>query len=326
MREFSIPESRVTDRAGSSAINRGLMRKMTTSESLAGNTFAPKPVAVVDGRVRVEAVEVNVVRHCNISCRSCSHGSPSMRPWFADPGQVERDLAALTSWMAVEHVRILGGEPLLHPRLPDLLRAARRSGLGERRRLITNGLQLAEQPDEFWAEVEEIHVSVYPNTAQHLERARPAIARLAERTGTTVRFKHFDHFRVAFRREEDHPELTQDIYETCQIGNRWRCISVDSGALHRCPQAMLAPDAVAEDRLAIADIDSAEAVRAWLLRPDALHGCRGCAGSVGVRRPHRARVPGDADILPYSLDLDYLGRLRVDGDADNGCVSVDEPC
>jgi organic radical activating enzyme len=291
-------------------------------------TFAQKPVAMVDGRVRTEAVEVNAVRHCNISCRSCSHGSPSMRPSFADPGQVERDLTALTPWMDVEHVRVLGGEPLLHPQLLELLRAVRRSGLGERRRVLTNGLKLAEQPDEFWAEVEEVHVSVYPNTAQHVGRARPTIARAAERSGTTVRFKHFDHFRISFRRPEDHPELTQDIYETCLIGNRWRCLSVDSGSLHRCPQAMLAPGpaAVAEDSLPIADIDSAEAVRAWLLRPEALRSCRTCAGSVGVRRPHRARVPGDVDVLPESLDLAYLARLRVDSDADNGCVSVDEPC
>lgn len=291
-------------------------------------TFAPHPVAMVDGRVYTEAVEINAARHCNISCRSCSHGSPSMRPWFVDPRDVERDLAALTPWMDVEHVRILGGEPLLHPQLTELLRAVRRSGLGTRRRLITNGLQLADQPDEVWAELEEVHVSVYPNTARHLERARPAIARAAERTGTTVRFKHFDHFRVAFRHPEDHPELTQDIYETCQIANRWRCLTVDSGALHRCPQAMLAPDpaAVADDRLLLADIGSSEAVRVWLLRPRALRSCASCAGSAGVRRPHRARVPGDVDVLPASVDLPYLALLRVDGDADNGCVSVDEPC
>jgi organic radical activating enzyme len=291
-------------------------------------TFAPKPVAMVDGRVFTEAVEINAVRHCNISCRSCSHGSPSMRPWFVDPADVERDLAALTSWMDVEHVRILGGEPLLHPQLIELLRAVRRSGLGKGRRLITNGIQLAEQPDELWAELEEVHVSVYPNTAKHIQRARAAITRAAERSGTSVRFKHFDHFRVAFRGTEDHPELTQDIYETCQIANRWRCLTVDSGALHRCPQAMLAPDAaaVAADRLAIADIDSAEAVRSWLLQPEALRSCGSCAGSIGVRRTHRARVPGDVDVLPASLDLEYLARLRVDGDADNGCVSVDEPC
>lgn len=288
----------------------------------------PKPVAIIDGRVFTEAVEINAVRHCNISCRFCSHGSPSMRPSLANPEEVERDLAALARWIDVEHVRVLGGEPLLHPQLPELLRAVRRSGLGERRRLLTNGLLLAEQPDELWAELEEVHVSVYPNTAKHLMQARPAIMRAASRTGTALRFKHFDHFRIAFRDPADHPDLTQDIYETCLIGNRWRCLSVDSGTLHRCPQAMLSPDpvAVAEDSLLIADIDSAEAVRGWLLRPEALRSCRSCAGSVGSRRPHRARVPGDIDVPPESLDLVYIARLRGDSDADNGCVSVDEPC
>ncbi len=295
---------------------------MTTS------TFTPKPVPIVAGRVRTEAVEVNVVRHCNISCLSCSHGSPSMKSAFADPGQVERDLAALTPWLDVEHVRILGGEPLLHPELIGLLRVVRRSGLSQRRRVITNGLQLAQQPDGFWAEVEEVHVSVYPNTARHLEPFRSAIISAAERSRTALRFKHFDHFRVAFRRPQDHPELTQDIYETCQIANQWRCVTVDSGGLHRCPQAMLDPDptAVAGDSLAIADIDSAETVRGWLLKAGALRSCRSCTGSIGARRPHQARVPGAVDVLPESLDLEYLARLRVDGNADNECVSVDEPC
>lgn len=288
---------------------------------------APKPVTMVDRRVHTEAVEINAVRHCNISCRSCSHGSPSMRPWFADPDLVEQDLVGLTPWMRVDHVRILGGEPLLHPCLPDLLRAVRRSGLGERRRLLTNGLQLGDQTDEFWEEVEEVHVSVYPNTAPHVRRARQAIARAAELSRTTVRFKHFDHFRAAFRHPDDHPELTRDIYLTCQIANRWRCITVDAGRLHRCPQAMLNPDAVAaaEDSLAISEIDAAETIRSWLLRPDALQSCRSCAGSVGLRHQHRARIRGDV-VPAESLDLAFLARLRVDGDADNGCVSVDELC
>ena len=290
--------------------------------------FVHKPVVVLDDRVRTEAVEINAVRHCNIRCRSCSHGSPSMRPWFADPEQTGRDLAALTPWLSVEHVRILGGEPLLHPHLVELLRAVRDSGLGARRRLLTNGLGLGDRPVEFWNEVEEVHVSVYPNTARQILRARPVILRAADRSGTTIRFKHFDHFRIAFRRPDDHPELTQDIYATCQIANRWRCITVDAGRLHRCPQSMLSGDAaaLAADSLEIADIVATETVSSWLLRDVALLSCRSCTGSVGLRHPHRARRRGDSHMPSDALDLDFLERLRSDGDADNGCVSVEELC
>lgn len=290
--------------------------------------FTPKKVPMVDGRVHTEAVEISAVRHCNISCSACSHASPSMRPSFADPGHVERDLAALSEWIEVEHVRVLGGEPLLHPQLTELLQAVRRSGLGKRRRLITNGVRLAEQPDDVWAELEEVHVSVYPNTAKHLIRARPVIMRAAERTGTMLVFKHFDHFRIPFRHPEDHPELTQAIYETCLIGNRWRCLSIESGRIFRCPQSMLNPDpdAATEDSLPIAGIVSTALFRAWLMRTEALRSCRSCAGSVGLLMPHRAHVPGDVDSLPESLDLRYLAQLGSDRDADNGCVSVEEQC
>lgn len=288
----------------------------------------PAPVVLSEGRVRTEAVEINVARHCNISCRSCSHGSPSMRPWFADPVRVEQDLASLAQWMRVDHVRVLGGEPLLHPQLIDVLQAIRRSGIGSRRRLITNGLQLALQAEHFWDEVEEVHVSVYPNTARHVAAARPAILRAAANSGTRLRFKHFGHFRLPFRRPDDHPELTQDVYATCQIANRWRCITVDEGWIHRCPQAMLAADgdAAAEDGLTITEIDAAATLRSWLLRAEALRSCRGCAGSVGVRHPHRARIRTDAEVPDNALDLGFLARLRTDPNADNGCVSVDEQC
>jgi organic radical activating enzyme len=290
--------------------------------------IAAKPVEIVDGRVRSEAIEISAVRHCNISCRSCMHGSPSMAASFIEVGQVEKDLTTLAQWMDVEHVRVLGGEPLLHPELPELLRAVERSGVTGNRRVLTNGLHLAKQPDAFWNEVDEVHVSVYPNTSRHLERARQELADIAERTDTIVHFKYFDHFRIAFRRPDDHPELTQKVYETCQIANRWRCLTADSGRLHRCPQAMLTPameDAIA-DSLSIEEIDSTEALRTWLLNPQALRSCASCAGSIGVRRPHAARVPGDVDIFHDSLDLAYLAELCLDSDADSGCVTADELC
>lgn len=288
---------------------------------------ARKPVDLRDDKVHAEAVEINVAWHCNISCRSCSHGSPSMPTRFADPGQVERDLALLARWLSVDHVRILGGEPLLHPELVPILRAVERSGLGARRRLLTNGLRLADQPAEFWSEIEEVHVSVYPNTSRYLSRHRQSVARAAEISATTLVFKHFDHFRVAFRPSEQHPELTQVVYETCQVGNRWRCITVEAGRVHRCPQdALLAAEHASADHdaLEIAAIGSAKAFRSWLLREEALDSCRRCTGSAGLRHPHRARSAAGDDVGGDAIDHAYLARLQADPDADNGCVTTEE--
>lgn len=279
-----------------------------------------KPVESRDGRILTEAVEVNAAQHCNISCKSCSHGSPAMPEGYADPVQVERDLRQLSRWMTVEHVRILGGEPLLHPDLAGLLKAVARSGIGRGRRLLTNGIALARQPDEFWAEVEEVHVSVYPSTARHLARHHDAIVEAARRSGTALVFKHFDFFRASLSRTERAPELTQLIYSTCQIANRWRCLTWTPGRLHRCPQSALLsePAQAMADSLEITAIGSVDHLYRWMLQEKALASCSRCLGSVGQLHPHRARDAGEDS---EEVDRAYLERLLKDPDSDNGCVA-----
>lgn len=291
-------------------------------------------VAVAGSRLRTEALELNAAWHCNLRCRSCSHGSPTMPEQFADLDQVNADLTSLARWLAPDHVRVLGGEPLMHPHLVSLLRVVQRSGISPIRRVLTNGLRLPAQPREFWREVEEVHVSVYPNTARFVGRHREAMVEAAASSGTTLVFKHFDHFRVTLRPRTLQPELTQAIYRTCQIGNRWRCLTVDAGRIHRCPQSVLVGQrhgANERDSLRIAHICSAETLRAWIEQDEALDACQRCTGSVGLRHPHTARSSGSTDLEfgpagadSNLIDLEFLDRLERDPDADNGCVTVEE--
>jgi organic radical activating enzyme len=284
-----------------------------------------KPVSVVDGRILTEALEINAVWHCNISCKSCSHGSPEMpRDRFADPAKVANDLRTLSAWMRVEHVRVLGGEPLLHPDIEGLLAAVRTAGITDTVRVLTNGLRLHRQTATFWRAVDELHVSVYPNTSRLIDTYRELILRRAAQAGTRVIFKFFDHFRVSFRPDDDDDELTQLIYATCQIGNRWRCLTVEDGMLYRCPQSvLLAQDSKAgrtSDGIRINDVQGTSELHAWITRPTPLLSCSSCTGSVGLRHPHQMRRPVTEFSGPDLVDREYLERLLADPDADNGCV------
>jgi hypothetical protein len=106
-------------------------------------------------------------------------------------------------------------------------------------RVLTNGLQLHRQTPAFWLAVDELHISVYPNTSRVIDTQRELISRRAAQARTRVTFKFFDHFRVSFRPNDNDHELTRLIYATCQIGNRWRCLTVEDGMLYRCPQSAL---------------------------------------------------------------------------------------
>lgn len=288
-----------------------------------------KPVSVVAGRILTEAVEVNAVWHCNISCQSCSHGSPDLpRDRFADPATVASDLRALSEWMRVEHVRVLGGEPLLHPDLVEVLVAIRGAGITNTVRVLTNGVGLHRQPAAFWRAVDELHVSVYPNTSQVVETHRELILRRAAEASARVTLKFFDHFRVSFRPPDGDNELTRLVYATCQIGNRWRCFTVEEGLLYRCPQsALLARDSEtvrSGDAIRIEGIKQTAELLTWIMRPTPLLSCAACTGSAGLKHPHQMRRSAgefaDADLV----DRVFLAQLRADPDADNGCVRTEQ--
>ena len=97
-------------------------------------------------------VEVNIVPHCNLNCRSCSHFSPLAEEGYLSVEGAERDFSrlAVLSGGSVKCFHIMGGEPLLHPRCCDFLALARRHFPWSAIRLVTNGILLPSQPESFW--------------------------------------------------------------------------------------------------------------------------------------------------------------------------------
>lgn len=293
---------------------------------------ASVPLTSENGRIRTEALEINAAWHCNISCEWCSHASPVSARKFADPQLVVDDLAGLARWMQVDHVRILGGEPLLHPQLVQLLEGTRSSGISGRIRVLTNGLALHTTPPRFWDLVDEVHVSVYPSTARAVERRVNELRESAAAAGTTLILKYFDRFRVAYREPEDDPSLTQRIYQTCQVANLWRCLTVEQGRLYRCPQSTHVHTAVEYaafrsghgiDYLEIDDIGSSDEVLAWMRRQEALTSCQVCTGSAGTLQPHRQIIATRRAEASDVVDHTFLTELEQDITADNSCVSRD---
>ena len=53
-----------------------------------------------------------------------------------------RDLAVARDVLRPRYFKLVGGEPLLHPRLPELLDVARASGIAEVYSVTTNGVLL----------------------------------------------------------------------------------------------------------------------------------------------------------------------------------------
>lgn len=107
-------------------------------------------------------LDLNIVRHCNMRCVSCSHASPFAEPWSMTLEMIERDLLALKPLIKVVNMSVVGGEPTLHKDLPDILRLLKKIRIDDRSMVITNGKLLPRMKDEFWEELEILKISIYP--------------------------------------------------------------------------------------------------------------------------------------------------------------------
>ena len=112
--------------------------------------------------------DVHLAEHCNLNCKSCEHFSPLSPKSFLDLNIYEKDcerLSKLTGGI-VEDIAFVGGEPLLYPRLTDVMDMTRKYFPVGMIRIITNGILLMTQPEAFWESCRKnditIYISVYP--------------------------------------------------------------------------------------------------------------------------------------------------------------------
>ena len=100
--------------------------------------------------VIVDDIEVNVTYGCNLGCEYCSH--------FCKYTQGLEHTDNIFSWyrdwnkkIVPRNVRLIGGEPLLHPELATLIRETKRHWPNSGLQLTTNGLLLHKADDLFEA-------------------------------------------------------------------------------------------------------------------------------------------------------------------------------
>jgi len=116
--------------------------------------------------IQLPHLETDLTQACQLSCVGCNHSVPLWRhlkggPWATTPAQLEADLG----WVAqVAHTPLwgaLGGEPLLHHQIVDLLRIVRASGVADAIEVWTNGIALPKMRPDFWRSFDILVLSIY---------------------------------------------------------------------------------------------------------------------------------------------------------------------
>lgn len=273
-------------------------------------------------KVRLRSIEFNASEHCNLRCSNCNHASPYSRREFASAESFERDAVLLSKFLHADRLRILGGEPLLHPDLLRFVAIARKTGLADRIGVVTNGVLLSRQSDEFWSELDFVDVAVYPETESRIDV--DSLQRKAARHATRIIFGMKDVFRISLLDYpiENRPGLLRDIFKSCFMANY--CPTLKGGYLYRCSVSPFLDtylrvlgyrtDFSKKDGLLIEDRpDMPQVIAGYLASETALGACRFCLGSSGKLVRHRQLGRSEAGFPRRGKHYeDYLDRRQLD--------------
>jgi organic radical activating enzyme len=246
-------------------------------------------------KVLTRSVEVNLTAHCNLSCYGCDHASPARDEGYLDLDVLKADLAALSEVYHVFEFFLTGGEPLLHPRLLDVIDTIRDSGIADRIAVVTNGVLLHRAPAGIWDRIDKIWVSLYPGVKRKLSNEE--IRGQARRSGVLLNLKVTDSFtdKLVHAENED-PELVRSIYSTCTL--RTSCHTIHEGRFYKCSPSPFVPEWVRRvgggsvdfsgDGIPLRDNpDLRNQLEAYLRNEEPLSACRYCLGAVGKELPAR---------------------------------------
>ena len=109
----------------------------------------------------IESLEYHIVDHCNLNCAGCSHFSPLAEHWFVNPDNFEREWKEVAdSGLEIKRIRILGGEPLLHPELGYMLKCVRCLFPVSDINVVTNGILLGKKKSELLPVFNKYNISL----------------------------------------------------------------------------------------------------------------------------------------------------------------------
>jgi MoaA/NifB/PqqE/SkfB family radical SAM enzyme len=181
--------------------------------------------------------DIHLVDHCNLKCKSCLHFSPLATQEFQSIDILERDckrLAKLTGGRVAD-ICILGGEPFLHPDIIACLDIARKYFPVDRIYIVTNGILLLKQSEEFWQNCVKnkigIEISVYP---VHLdwEKIKETTAKYGIKLG--VRGNPMTQ-KIPWTRHPldlDGKQNNKKSHKLCELANF--CIQLLDGRIYQC--------------------------------------------------------------------------------------------
>ena len=177
----------------------------------------------------IESLEYHIVNHCNLNCAGCSHFSPLAEHWFVDPNDFEREWKEVAdSGLEIRRIRILGGEPLLHPELGYMLKCVRCLFPASDINVVTNGILLGKRKAELLPIFNKYYISLtiscYPDLKLNYKELLSGfpVVEMYDKTG---------FWNISLHGTADYPK---ESFFSCFSSSIAKCNFLKDGRIYPC--------------------------------------------------------------------------------------------
>ncbi len=186
------------------------------------------------------SVDVELVGKCNLNCKGCNHFSP-----IAEEGEIscenfEQDLKQLSLVLGnrIKSINLLGGEPLLHSDIQEIMKVARDIFTNTRILILTNGILLRDIDDSFWKcayqNSIDIEITKYPIQIDY-KKIREAGRRYDVNVNFFGRSGYVTKTLFTLPIDVSGKQDPIESFEKCYMART--CITLNNGKLYPCSYA-----------------------------------------------------------------------------------------
>ena len=277
---------------------------------------------IENGRILTRSLEIHVVDHCNLRCAHCCSLSPVSDDALVSAEELRHSLGLAKSALSPQRLKLVGGEPLLHPELIACMEGARESEIAKSVSVTTNGFLLPKMQDRFWELIDHMTVSLYPKPSL-AEKTIQFIREKAEENEVEVNWKTQNSFVKMDRPEADHLGIeTRAVYTDCWL--RRSCHLLAGGRFYTCTRpahmhavAGLEDSPFKEDGVLLEGAGSLrERIYDYLISRKPLASCALCFGGDAAEEAH-------SQLEPKEVIAERITRQRVYRDYAESCSTSD---
>jgi organic radical activating enzyme len=226
-----------------------------------------------DGKVTLPYLEIDIAIGCNLKCVHCSHLSP-FRKGIVPADDVIHWFQLWSEKIAPKKLNLLGGEPLLHPELPRILRETKRIWSQTEIGLVSNGFMFSKVSADVFEALEEtqISVTISDHSANESERRAfiEAVSRLRNHSFAYKIRKSNRKWRVQYNQTtEGIPTMfSSDPKTAWDICTGKTCIALAHNKLYKCAVLASIIEGVSETTFSPAHWSSALTYKPLTLEAD----------------------------------------------------------